>query len=493
MLADERKGTLEHHVLYHLNESILEDHVLKRLLRHFAFTLIVLCAVGAGDAVLASPKEPRHMAKEISAYPSRVEIYQPELKGLDTGEPSGVITLGQALALAIMKNPGLAAYSWEVRAAEARILQASLLPNPEFDFEAEELGWSDDRNGLGSAVMYFTFSQLVELGDKRGKRTSVAALETDIEDWEYASKRLDLFAETTKAFIRALAARKRVASSEKFHQLAKRVFQVVSERVEAGKVSPLEKTKAQVTIAGTRIELERARRQWDVTRKRLAATWGSISPSFEGVAGDLEKVSGLPSLDQLLKQTAQNPDQARWETEILLREARLEFEKSKRIPNVTVSAGLQRFEQTNDNAFVFALSIPLPIFDRNQGGIEEARHNIRKVEEEKKVAGVRIKTELSGVYQILSASYLEAMTLKKDVLPAAQRVFEGLSEGYRQGKFRYLDVLDAQRTLFDAQAKYIEALANYHEASVEVERLIGQRIDEARVAKGTREEISEKE
>ena len=116
---------------------------------------------------------------------------------------------------------------------------------------------------------------------------------------------------------------------------------MVSERVEAGKVSPLEKTKAQVTVAGTRIELDRARRQWDVTRKRLAATWGSISPEFEGVKGDLEKISELPSIDKLLEKTAQNPDQARWETEILLREAKLEFEKSKRIPNVTISAGLR--------------------------------------------------------------------------------------------------------------------------------------------------------
>jgi len=123
------------------------------------------------------------------------------------------------------------------------------------------------------------------------------------------------------------------------------------------------------------------------------------------------------------------------------------------------------------------------MFDRNQGGIEEARHNLRKVGEEKRVSDVRIKTELNNAYQVLSVSYLEAMTLKKDVLPAAQLVFDGLSEGYRQGKFRYLDVLDAQRTLFDAQAKYIEALANYHEGSVEVERLIGQRVDETRGAK----------
>ena len=176
---------------------------------------MVLCAITTGDSALASSEEPRHMEKGL-----RLSITgrnsQPELQGLHMEEPTGVITLGQALSLAIMKNPGLAAYSWEVRAAEARILQASLLPNPEFDFEAEELGGQITGMALDQRVMYFVFSQMLELGDKRGKRTSVAELETDIEDWEYASKRLDLFAETNKAFIKALAARKRVASSENF-------------------------------------------------------------------------------------------------------------------------------------------------------------------------------------------------------------------------------------------------------------------------------------
>jgi cobalt-zinc-cadmium efflux system outer membrane protein len=297
--------------------------MLKQLLRHFAFTWIVLCAVGAGDRVLAFSAPPRHMEKEISAYPVAIENPASGTDGLDMGEPSGVITLVQALSLSIMKNPGLAAYSWEVRAAEARIIQASLIPNPEFAFEAEELGWSDYQNGIGSAVMYFVFSQMLELGDKRGKRTSVARLETDIEDWEYASKRLDLLAETTKAFIKALEARKKVDLSKKFHDLARQVFQAVSERVEAGKVSPLEKTKAQVTVSATRIALERAKRQWNVSQKRLAANWGSISPVFEGVSGDLEKISKLPDIAKLLQKTAQNPDQARWETEILLGEAKL--------------------------------------------------------------------------------------------------------------------------------------------------------------------------
>ena len=464
----------------------------KRALQYFVFPFIILCALGPGEALFASSQSPSPKRETAPPVPSKTVLSRFGSEELHLEEPTGAITLGQALSLSIMKNPELASYSWEVRAAEARMLQASLLPNPEFDFEAEELGWSDARNGIGSAVMYFTFRQLLELGDKRGKRTSVARLETDIQDWQYASKRLDVFAETTRAFIRALAARKKMALSERFHQLANQVLKAVSERVDAGKVSPLEETKARVTVSRTRMDRERALRQWDISRKRLAATWGSTAPAFEGVTGDLEKISELSSLEGLLEQTDRNPDQERWETEILLREARLALEKSKRIPNVTVLAGLQRFEQTDENALVVGLSIPLPIFDRNQGGIEEARHNIRKVEEERREADVRIKTKLSNAYQVLSASRMEAITLKNDILPAAQQVFDGLSEGYREGKFSYLDVLDAQRTLFEAQARYIDVLADYHEASVEVARLIGQEMGEAETARNKREEHRER-
>ncbi|NQU15649.1 MAG: TolC family protein [Desulfobacteraceae bacterium] len=446
----------------------------KNPLKYIVLILIFFCSGLVPNGVVAAPRDTQRRGEGISPSQSSFENSESHSKRPAAEEPVGSISLGKALALSLMKNPELSAYSWEVRAAEARVIQAGLLPNPEFEFEAEELGWSDERNGVGSAVMYFTLSQLLELGGKRRKRTNVAALETDIEGWEYKAKRLDVFAETTKAFIRVLGAQNRVALSEKFNQLAKRVLQVVSDRVEAGKVSPLEKTKAQVSVAMTRIELERARRLLKAARKRLASTWGSTSPEFREVMGEIEAVSGIPNLDSLLEKTFHNPDLAKWETATLLSQAKLDFEKSKRIPNVTVRAGLQRFEETNDNAFVFALTIPLPIFDRNQGGIEEALHNIHKVVEEKKMADVRIKTELSYVYQVLSASYLEAVTLKNDILPAAKRVFDGLSQGYRQGKFAYLDVLDSQRTLFDSQAKYIDALATYHEASVEVGRLIGQ-------------------
>jgi len=82
--------------------------------------------------------------------------------------------------------------------------------------------------------------------------------------------------------------------------------------------------------------------------------------------------------------------------------------------------------------------------------------------------------ELAKAYQSLSSAYTEATELDKNVLKGAERVFEASKTGYSRGKLDYLNVLDAQRTLFEAKARHIDALASYHIAKADVERLIGQ-------------------
>jgi cobalt-zinc-cadmium efflux system outer membrane protein len=122
---------------------------------------------------------------------------------------------------------------------------------------------------------------------------------------------------------------------------------------------------------------------------------------------------------------------------------------------------------------VFSFSLPLPVVNRNQGAILEAQYRLAKAEEERRAAVVRVRTALAAAYATLTTAFAEATTLREESIPGARRVFEATSEGYRQGKFSLLDVLDAQRTLFEAKGQYIEALATYHKAVAEAERLIG--------------------
>jgi cobalt-zinc-cadmium efflux system outer membrane protein len=90
-----------------------------------------------------------------------------------------------------------------------------------------------------------------------------------------------------------------------------------------------------------------------------------------------------------------------------------------------------------------------------------------------------VRVAVAETYQALSTAVSEIDALKATVIPGAQSAFDAASEGYRQGKFGYLDVLDAQRTLFEARGQYISALATYHKAVADMERAIGRLPDGA--------------
>ena len=150
------------------------------------------------------------------------------------------------------------------------------------------------------------------------------------------------------------------------------------------------------------------------------------------------------------------------------------MEQSKRIPDVTVSGGVRYFNETDDTGFVVKLSLPLVLFDYNQGGVLEARYRLSQAEEERRATEVRVSAALAEVYQSLITAYRDVTGIQRDVLPAVEEAFQVATEGYRQGKFGFLDVLDAQRTLFDTKGQYLDALSAYHKAVAETERLIGE-------------------
>ncbi len=447
--------------------------------------LTYLCSLGAalllGLTGCAAPNlptvwpEPRPLGSAFSTYRPALQppTKRPDVQDIE--EPTGILTLPQAQALALMQNPELAGFAWDVRAGEARILQAGLPPNPEFGVELENFAGSGEFRRFDATEITIHLSQTIELAGKRLKRTRVAALERDLAAWDYETTRLDVLTQVTQAFVDVLSAQERLAVNEELVRLAEQVLSTVTERVKAGKVSPVEATRARVALGASRIEFERAKRALEAARKRLAASWGSTTePAFEKAEGGLETIPAIPSIGALTQRLTQNPTIARWATEMAQRQAAVTLEEARRIPDPTIGGGFRHTNETGANAFVMEFSLPLPIFDRNQGNLLEARHLLAKAEEERRAARVQVLAALGEAYAMLSAAYTEATALEQDVLPGARQAFAAASEGYRQGKFGFLEVLDAQRTLFRVRGQYIEALAAYHRAAAEVERLIGE-------------------
>jgi cobalt-zinc-cadmium efflux system outer membrane protein len=392
-------------------------------------------------------------------------------------DQTGIITLRESLALALVNSPKLKSFSLDIRAAEARKLQAGLLPNPEIDVQVEEFGGTGDRTSFDSSQTTIQIGQLIELADKRSKRTHLASLEKDLAELDFESKRLDVISDVAGAFIEVLAAQEQLNLSKELVDLSEKTCSTVAERVKAGQDSPVEETKAKIALSNTRIEFERAGKELASARYQLAATWGGSNPTFEKVTGEFYDTSPAPAFEELAGLISRNPDIARWPAEKEKRLAALELEKAKATSDIKLGGGLQYFGEGDDSAFILALLIPLPMFDRNQGNIQEAMYLMAKTEEDRKAVETELRAVLAEASTKLSSSFNEINIIRNDVLPLAKSAFDTAGQGYRQGKFEYLVVLDAQRTFFEVRARYIEALAGYHKARADIERLIGFDID----------------
>jgi len=449
--------------------------------------VIVLCGCGRQNNKAGSlaGKSPRQNA-QTKSLPDDTKENAAQAAQLDN--PTGTITLRDAVALALVNSPKLKAFSLDIRAAEARKLQAGLLPNPEIDVEVEEVGGTDERAGFDSSETSIQIGQLIELANKRSKRTHLATLEKDLAGMDFESKRLDVMRDVAGAFVDVMAAQEQLSLSKELLDLSEKAFSTVAERVRAGRDSPVEETKAKIALSNTRIEFEKAATELVSARHKLAATWGGSNPVFEKAAGRFYDIPPVPSFEELAGLISQNPDIARWPIEKDSRRAALELEKAKAVSDIKLGGGVQYFDEGDDSAFIFGLSIPFPVFDRNQGNIQQAMYMLAKTEEQRKAVEADMRAALAEASTKLSSSFSEININKNDVLPLAKSAFDAAGQGYREGKFEYLVVLDAQRTLFEARAKYIEALAGYHKARADVERLIGGDIDSVQNSLETKEQ-----
>ena len=256
--------------------------------------------------------------------------------------------------------------------------------------------------------------QLIELGGKRAARVSAASLGEALAGQDYEVRRVEFIARVASVFTEVLAGQERLRLAEESQQLAQRVVSAVAKRVQAGKVPPIEETRAGVALSTTQIELEQAKRDLAVARKQLALLWGNASPHFSKALGNLESSVTLPPFEALAERILASPVALRAMKNIEQRKALLEVEQTRRIPNLTVQAGVVHHALLGGNTAVAAVILPLPLFDRNQGNIQQAHQRVDKAVDEQAATGLRLRTELTQAYEALSAAQRETGILRDD-------------------------------------------------------------------------------
>lgn len=389
-----------------------------------------------------------------------------EMKAFTSG-----LTLDAAIQRALNNSPRLKSSDTAKLSSRGAHTQAGLLPNPELSIDAEDVGGDGPYKNFDSAQVTYGVSQLIELGGKRDARVAYAKGGIDLADHDYQATRLDLIKDVTHAFTEAVAAGEQVKQAQEQKELAEDVLQTVTRRVNAAREPLIQKSKANVAFATSRIGLEKAERAYSSAKKVLANLMNEDVAINTLNTSAFYNIAVPATVADIRQALSRNPDVARWKPTIAREEAALDLEKANAIPDPRLTAGFRQYRETDNNAFVVGLSIPIPVFNQNEGNIAKAGAEVNKAFHDQRVNEITLSSDLTKSLEMQQTAYAQATTLKASILPEAENAFSLSKNGYQAGKFAYLEVLDAERTLADVRLQYIEAIKEYHIQRANVERL----------------------
>jgi cobalt-zinc-cadmium efflux system outer membrane protein len=383
------------------------------------------------------------------------------------------LTLREALARTLQSNPDLAAYQYVLKAQDGRVMQAGLRPNPTLSADVENVFGSGDAQGFDAAELTLGLSQLIELNGLRGKRVSLARLEREGLEAEGDIARLDLVAETARRFVSLVSQQEKHRLTHLAVELAENTAAAVNRRVQAAAAPDAERDRAAVAVERARIADAHAEHELLAARSDLAAAWGAAEPDFTDAAADLyqlPQIAEYPELDAALQRA---PDIARYLSETRLRESEITLALASRSPGFEVGAGVRRFEETRDTAWVFSIGLPLPISDRQQGNIAAARALKDGAEAQRGASLVKARAQLFRNYRELLDQRQQVAALRERALPRMEAAFRNTQYAYDRGRYSYLELVDAQRELLEVRDGLIDAATAYHLTLIEIERLTG--------------------
>ncbi len=438
--------------------------------------ILLLLAVAGGGCRKAGESM---VLPEPAQLGSEYDTYHPVAETGDIGEYAAPsidlreISLSQCLALALMHNPRLRAFSWNVRAREAELIQAGLTPDPELEVEVENAGGPGEMSGFQGSEFSFRLSKIIELGGKKSKRVRLASLEQQSAGWDYEEVRLGLFTEVTQAFIEVVAAQEKMAIAEDLLNISEQLLRSVERRVETGKDAVLEEKKAGVILSRMKIQHDVCNRRLEESRRRLSSTWGDERPGFDIALGCLDSTVPVPSYEVFKDMLKDHYGIRQGELDVERKKAALDLENALAIPDITLNGGIKKYNESGEKLLMFGVSIPLPLRNRNQGARLRAGYELAGASESLREVHSRVNMDLFEEYSLFSSAYIEATQLKKNILGSAEAVFEASIKSYENGKSDYLNVLDSQRMLFEVRTQYIDALVRYHSAGAEIERMTG--------------------
>jgi cobalt-zinc-cadmium efflux system outer membrane protein len=382
------------------------------------------------------------------------------------------ITLQQAVERALERNPDLAAFEYEIQAQQGVLQQSRARPSPEVGLLVENALGSGHRSDFDATETTLSLGFAIERG-ARQRRIDVAVAGSEQLATEKRIQRLDVAAEAARRFVTLLERQQALDDARNASKLVEETVKAVQARVRAAKVPEAEEGRALAQLARSRLDEEHAEHELASARLRLAALWGAAQVDFGQAQGELLSPPALEPYETVHARITSNSDFERLVSDKRVREAEVRVAQMRAKPPWHITAGVRRFEDEGEHAFVVGITVPLPSRDAAQGAVAEARARSSQVDAQSQALRARLEAELFALYQELNHSHTEVETLRKDVLPRIESALEQSRYAYERGRYGYIEWVTAQRELLDVRRALLEASAELHQFRIEIERLTG--------------------
>ncbi|RII26570.1 MAG: TolC family protein [Geobacter sp.] len=396
------------------------------------------------------------------------------------------LTLPDVVAFSLQNNGDLKSFREEKGIREAGTTRAGLLPNPTLELEGGTgaLTGSSAENSLSLGV-----SQEFFLAGQRRKRLTLAERELEMYRWQVADRERLLREEVKTAFYDAILAQQQISLADRSVELNRQLLDVTKERLAAGDIPELEMNLAKVELArgeGARIDAEKALIQKQAKLLTLMGLPPGESPGIPGTLKfEITMTKNLVELKQLAHQN--RPDVKALEAEKSRNESDIILAQAYGVPNLTAGLAVKRDTTTmeiggiegKDTAYTIGvkLSIPLPVFDRNPAGVQEARTRRNSSESRLSAATRNAERDVETAY----AGYLNSEKVlslyRVNIIPQLEENLQLTQEAYRLGEVGILTVIQEQKNFFEVNEGYLAALHDHQLALVKLESAVGTELN----------------
>lgn len=381
------------------------------------------------------------------------------------GAESRPLGLVDFTRMALEQNPRLAQATWAIETARGNAVQAGLYPNPTVYLTGDELG---DRTGP-SGILSALASQEIVTGNKLGLSQAAAGKQVDQAALALVGERFRLLTEIRQNYFEVVLLQRRAEAIGDLVKLAKQSQATAEKLLGANEVSRLDVVQLEVDLERYRADLEATTQAIPPAFRRLAASVGAPDLPLRPVLGSVEMSSPDYDLERTKAYVLRVHPEIR-SAELGVERARLLARRAEvePIPNLTVTSGYTRQGQNDSNDWNLGVSVPLPLWNKNQGNIAATKAQVAEA-----VSGVaRVQNELVNRVATAFGSYAAARKraerYKSSVLPRAEETFQLSSKAYQGGQFDYLRVLQAQRAVGEANLEYLRSLGEVWRSASEI-------------------------